>query len=226
MGENLQLLEILIFAVIAGILIFRLRSVLGRRTGNEQRRDRLGIGGAAPQPPSQPAAPIPLPSRPRLVASAGAALGDLGMAQLLNADPGFDRDAFLTGATAAFGIIVTAFAAGDRAKLQPLLSPDVFKNFVAAIEARERGGEKQETKIVAIKSADIAESKLQGDTAMVTVKFVSDQVHWTHDAAGKLIDGDPEKAIEQADLWTFARSVKSRDPNWLLLATKAPDHHA
>jgi len=217
MGENLQLLEILIFAVVAGVLVFRLRSVLGRRTGNERRQ-------VPPPAPAQPAAPIALPSRPRLVAAAGAELGDLGMVQLLNADPGFDRNAFLAGAKGAFGIIVTAFAAGERAKLLPLLSPDVLNSFVDAIEAREHAKETQETKIVAIKSAEIADTKLEGDTALVTVKFVSDQILATRDAAGHVLDGDPDKSVERVDLWTFARSVRSRDPNWVLFATKAPEH--
>ncbi len=124
MGDNLQVLEILVFAVIAGILVFRLRSVLGRRTGNERRRDLPFSRSTPPADPAPPAAtnaaPPMLPSNAEVTASE------------------FDSASFLAGARSAFQIIVEAFAAGDRAKLQPLLSPDVFRSFGDAIEARER----------------------------------------------------------------------------------------
>jgi predicted lipid-binding transport protein (Tim44 family) len=225
MGDNFQILEILVFAVIAVVLVFRLRAVLGRRTGTERRRDGLSPRSAQPAPPptvAPPAraeAPIALPSRPRLVAAAGAELGDPAVAQLLSADPGFNRDAFLDGARAAFAIVVQAFAEGDRAKLQPLLSPEVFKSFGDAIAVRERAGEKQETKLVAIKSADIESVQLEGDTAMVTVKFVSQQMLATRGRDGAVVEGDPDRTIDQTDLWTFARAIRSRDPNWTLIAT-------
>lgn len=217
MGDNFQVLEILIFAVIAGILVFRLRSVLGRRTGNERRRD-LPFS-RQPQDPTAPptatAALPPLPRRPQL-AAVPAANGNQA------ADTGFDQAAFLTGARGAFEIIVQAFAAGDRAKLQPLLSPDVFRSFSDAIGARDRLKEKQETKIVAIKSADVERNKVEGGTALVTVKFVSDQVLVTRDASGTVVDGDPDHSVEHTDLWTFSRPVRSPDPNWILVATETP----
>jgi predicted lipid-binding transport protein (Tim44 family) len=210
MGDNFQVLEILIFAVIAGILVFRLRSVLGRRTGNERRRD-LPFA-APPSPPTPPAtiAPPAAPARATAIADAG--------------DPGFDSGAFLTGARGAFEIIVQAFAAGDRAKLQPLLSPQVFKSFSDAVAARDQANEKQETRIVAIKSAEVAQSRVEGGTSLVTVKFVSDQILVTRNAAGAVVDGDPDRSVEHTDLWTFSRPVRSPDPNWLLIATETPPH--
>jgi predicted lipid-binding transport protein (Tim44 family) len=208
MGDNFQVLEILVFAVIAGILVFRLRSVLGRRTGNERRRDLPFSRPATPANPAPPAAanttqPM-LPSAPDV------------------ADAAFDGAAFLSGARGAFEIVVEAFAAGDRAKLQPLLSPDVFRSFSDAITARERAKEKQETKIVAVKSADIVQNRVEGGTALVTVKFVSDQILVTRDAAGAVVEGDPNHAVEHTDLWTFSRPTRSPDPNWTLIATETP----
>lgn len=200
MDDNFQVLEILVFAVIAGILVFRLRSVLGRRTGNERRRDLPFARQATP--PAANAAPTPAATP----------------------TPDFDRAAFLSGARAAFEIIVQAFAAGDRGKLQPLLSPDVFRSFSDAITTRERAQEKLETKIVAVKSAELEQNRVEGGTALATVRFVSDQVLATRDAAGAVVEGDPDHAVEHTDLWTFSRPVKSADPNWVLIATETPPH--
>jgi len=208
MGDNFQVLEILLFAVIAGILVFRLRSVLGRRTGNERRRDFPFSRTATPANPAPPAGTDAAPPR---------ALGGADVA-----DPEFDGGAFLAGARSAFEIVVEAFAAGDRAKLQPLLSPDVFRSFGDSIAARERAKEKQETKIVAVKSSEIVRNRLEGGTALVTVKFVSDQILVTRDASGAVVEGDPEHAVEHTDLWTFSRATRSPDPNWTLIATETP----
>jgi predicted lipid-binding transport protein (Tim44 family) len=208
MGDNLQLLEILVFAVVAGILVLRLRAVLGRRTGTERRRD-LPFAGRSTSVNPTPTSPA-VTTTPRLAAPATAA--------------DFDQAAFLKGARGAFEIVVEAFAAGDRAKLQPLLSPQVFASFVGAVDARERAQEKQETKIVAIKSAEIVEQRSEGATALVTVKFVSDQIIATRNAAGTVVDGDPEHAAEHIDLWTFSRPLRSPDPNWVLIATETPSH--
>lgn len=221
MENNFQLLDILLFAAIAGFLLFRLRSVLGRRTGNERRRP----DPFAPKPPAaNPIVPPPArfgaapvidvtPTPPPPIAP-----GD-GLAALQAADPGFNPEAFLAGARTAFEIIVKSFAAGDTAALQPLLSPDVYMAFAQAIEARQAAKETHETKIVAIKSATIEHVAVEGGTGLVTVKLVSDQIIDTRDASGKVIEGDPDRPIEKADFWTFSRPLRSRDPNWMLVAT-------
>ena len=218
MGDGFQLLDILIFAVIAGFLVIRLRSVLGRRTGNERPRDPnaaapLGLGRA----------PIALPTRPRLAAVAATELGDPALASLAAADPAFDRAGFLVGARSAFEIVVTAFAKGDVAALKPLLSPDVYRGFADAIDARLKAKETLDTKITAIKSAEILESKVEGETALVTVKFVSDQIIVVRGMDHAVLEGDPDRAAEKTDLWTFSRPVRSQDPNWTLIATHAPE---
>lgn len=210
-GGGSQIIEILIFAAIAVFLVFRLRSVLGRRTGLEQRRELF-------PPATKPAAAVPV-APPR---ANGAAAGPGGLAAIKSADPSFEENAFLAGARAAFQIIVNAFAAGDTNALQPLLSKDVFDRFAEAITARRTANETLQTTLVTIKAAELQDATIEGSTALVTVKFVSEQTNVTRSADGKVVDGDPERVAEHVDFWTFARPVRSRDPNWTLVATHSP----
>ena len=213
-GGGSQLIEILIFAAIAVFLVFRLRSVLGRRTGLEQRRDLF--------PPKPPATPVPAPAAVAPPRAANGAAAPTGPAALKAADPGFDEAAFMGGARSAFEIIVNAFAAGDANALRPLLSKDVYERFAEAINTRRAANEKLQTTLVSIKAADLVEGTIEGNTALATVKFVSDQTNVTQAADGKVVDGDPERVVEHVDFWTFARPVRSRDPNWTLVATHSP----
>jgi predicted lipid-binding transport protein (Tim44 family) len=214
MENNFQLLDIILFAGVAGFLLFRLRSVLGRRTGNERRRpDPFAPRPVAPPPPVT--APFNVAPNP-----AQAATGDTdGLAALRATDPSFDPDAFLAGARTAFEMIVKAFAAGDTATLQPLLSPDVFAAFSEAIQARKAAKETHETKIVAMKVAVIEHVAIEGANGLVTVKLVTDQINATRAVDGSVVEGDPDKAIEKTDFWTFSRPLRSRNPNWILVAT-------
>jgi predicted lipid-binding transport protein (Tim44 family) len=220
MGDGFQVFDILLFAAIAGFLVFRLRSVLGRRTGNERRRDPF-----ATPPAGAPDKVVPLPPRGRTiegVATPVAAAGSDGLAAVRAADPSFDQKRFLDGARGAFEIIVNAFAAGDTVALRPLLSDEVYDSFAQSIRQRQAAGETLETSLMSIKSAEIAEGSAQGNTVLVTVKFVSDQINVTKGAGGKVVDGDPERIVEKSDFWTFSRNVRSRDPNWILVATQSP----
>jgi predicted lipid-binding transport protein (Tim44 family) len=221
MSDGFQLFDILLFAAIAGFLVIRLRSVLGRRTGNEQRRDPFAA------PPPRPTAPqrVP-PATPRGPVIEGTATpvpqGLKGVAAIAAADPSFDETTFLKGARSAFEIIVNAFAAGDTAAMQPLLSKEVYEPFAAALRERAAAKEKHETTLMSIKAADIVEAVIEGGTALVTVKFVSDQVNVTRGEDGAVRDGDPDRIVETTDVWTFARPLRSRDPNWTLVATHTP----
>ncbi len=119
-------------------------------------------------------------------------------------------------------MIVNAFAAGDTASLQPLLSPSVYASFAEAIRQRLAAREKLEVTLLSIKAAELAEAEVEGDTLLVTVKFVSDQINAMRGADGAVIDGNPDLVVEHTDLWTFSRPVRSRDPNWILIATRSP----
>jgi len=118
-------------------------------------------------------------------------------------------------------MIVTAYAQGDRRALKNLLSKEVYDGFEQAIKDRETRGEKAETRFVSIDKADITGADVKGRTAQVTVRFVSQLVSVTRDKDGNVIDGSPDKVTDVTDVWTFARDLSSRDPNWKLVATEA-----
>jgi predicted lipid-binding transport protein (Tim44 family) len=222
MENNFQFLDIILFAGVAGFLLFRLRSVLGRRTGNERRRP----DPFAPRPATPPVAtPSPVNAAPAKIAPpalAAAVPAGEGLSALQAIDSSFSPDIFLTGARAAFEIILKAFAAGDTAALQPLLSADVFGAFAEAIRVRQEAKETHETKLVAIKAATIEHIAVEGPAGLVTVKLASDQINVTRAADGKVVEGDPDKVIEKTDFWTFSRPLRSRNPNWTLVATHSP----
>ncbi|MGE0613272.1 MAG: Tim44/TimA family putative adaptor protein, partial [Hyphomicrobiales bacterium] len=136
-------------------------------------------------------------------------------------DPSFDPKEFLNGAKAAYEMIVVAFASGDRRTLKQLLSKDVLDGFVGALDERETRGDVVGSSFVGIDRADLIEAELKNKQAQVTVKFVSDLITATRDKNGEVIEGDPKKVREVTDIWTFARDVTSRDPNWKLVATEA-----
>jgi predicted lipid-binding transport protein (Tim44 family) len=219
MGDFPHSFDIILFALVAVFLVLRLRSVLGRRTGNERRREPL-IRQAEPSGDKvvafgqrgQTAPPPPASAPPADSVAAG-------LAQIRGADPNFDPSAFLQGARAAFEMIVGAFAAGEKAQLRPLLADEVYTPFLTAIDERSAARETLETSIVQIKSLDIVDADLVGRMARVTAKFVSEQTNVLRAHDGSVVDGDPDHPSEKTDFWTFARDTGSNDPNWVLVAT-------
>lgn len=234
-GFDIYTVIILILAV---FIFIRLRSVLGTRTGNERRpQDLFGRG---PQPNGEPQAAndkvVPLPSRsPNAPAPADAEVepaGDRwtgvaapgsavarGLDQIAAAERGFDARQFVAGARAAYEMIVTAFANGDRKALKPLLARDVFESFSAAIGERESRGETVESNFVSIEKAELTGAEVVGKSAQLTVRFVSKLITATRDKAGAVIDGSPTEIADLVDVWTFARDLNARDPNWRLVST-------
>ena len=223
---------LLILAVLVGL---RLRSVLGKRTGFErpQRLDPV-----AQREQSKAAVPgtndnvVPLPRRndegavpqrsaeDRLKGFANDTSPAMaGLIAIARADSSFDPKQFLQGAKAAYEMIVTAFARGDRKELKPLLSREVFDDFSAAIGQREGKSEINETTFVGINSADVIDADVKNGTAQVTVRFVSELISAFKNRAGEVVDGDPKKIREVIDVWTFAREFASRNPNWRLVST-------
>jgi len=210
-------IDLILFGMVAAFLVLRLRSVLGRRTGFE--RPPADQRGAAPVPPgigqAAPAAAAPARGVPDARGPVGQAL-----TRIRGADASFDPVTFLAGAESAFRMVVEGFAAGNRPLLRDLLSDDTYAGFEGAITDRESRGEVQRTEIRDIREAAIEGADLRGATAEVTVRFVSDQVNMTTDAAGKPVAG-ADAVTELTDIWTFQRDTRSSDPVWKLVGTRS-----
>jgi len=226
-------LDILILAMLAAFIIFRLRSVLGRRTGNERPPgDAFSRGAETDKSADKKSRDrdnvVALPERDETAAEKPAAKEpktplEKGIAAVQAADPSFDEAGFLDGAKGAFEMIVTSFAMGDLGKVKGFLAKEVYDNFADAVEERLKGKETLETTVVGFKDTSLIEARMADRTAQVTVKFVSEQINATRDRNGAVIDGDPEKPVDVTDIWTFARDTRSRDPNWALVETSSPN---
>ena len=110
-------------------------------------------------------------------------------------------------------------ANGDRRALRDLLSSEVYDSFEAVIRDREKHEQKTETRFVSIDKAELVGAELRDRIAQLTVRFVSQMISVTRDKAGTIVDGNPDKVADITDIWTFARDVTSRDPNWKLVGT-------
>jgi predicted lipid-binding transport protein (Tim44 family) len=227
----------IIFLALAVFIFLRLRSVLGQRTGRERPPyDPFAGRDTVRSPASDKVVQLPTRNNPDAirpvepeeapanrwqdVAEPGTPVA-LGLDAIAGAEPGFDAKHFLTGARAAYEMVVTAFAEGDLRTLKNLLGREVYEGFEAAIRDRAGKGETVETRFVSIDKAEITAAELRGRSAQVTVRFVSQLISATRDKAGAVIDGSPEKVIDVTDVWTFARDLSTRDPNWKLVATEA-----
>jgi len=224
--------------VVAIVVLFRLRSVLGTRTGNErtplQRAQQNQTQAPKPANDEKPAAAraTALPSPPadaeRRALKMSTEIDQLshgdehvksGLQAIVDADPSFSPKAFLEGAKSAYEMIVTAFATGDRKTLKNLLEKDVYDGFEQAIAAREAKGHKIDFTFVGLPKSDIAAAELDKRDARIVMRFNAEVVQATRDKDGGLADGNADQVQTIADEWTFARNVKSRDPNWKLVAT-------
>jgi predicted lipid-binding transport protein (Tim44 family) len=229
----------LIFLVLAVVIFFKLRGVLGQRNGNERppfdpfsRRGANPVDGK-PADRANSDNVVALPRRAdedlsgtttadeRLVSIAepGTPLA-ASLGAIIAADRSFDPKQFLDGARTAYEMIVTAFAKGDRKSLKPLLGKEVYDGFAAAISDREAKGETVEFNFIGIDKAEIVDASLKSSMAQVEVRFGSKLVTATRNKAGEVVDGDPVVSADVTDIWTFGRDVSSRDPNWTLVATE------
>ena len=225
----------LIVIGLAIVVLFRLRQVLGTRTGRERtplERQREAAAAKSGDDTVVPMRPRPVPDsnedqerRARKLEAeiTQYAHGDdkvaAGLKAIAEADPGFTPKSFMEGAKAAYEMIVTAFAGGDRQTLRNLLDKDVFDGFERAIKDREAAGHKVDFTFVGLPRVEISDAELDRRNASVTVRFHAEVVSATRDKDGNLIEGNADQVTNIADEWTFARSPKSRDPNWKLVAT-------
>jgi len=231
--EDLVDIYTIIFLALAVFIFLRLRNVLGQRTGSERppfdraARDILNAGQdnkvvpmpgpVIDQPPAGEGEPAAA-NRWKDFAEPGSSLA-AGLDAVAAEDPSFDPKHFLTGARSAYEMIVLAFANGDRRALKDLLSSEVYDSFDGAIRAREKNEQKTDTRFVSIDKADLVNAEIRDRAIQLTVRFVSSMISVTRDKTGAIVDGNPDKVTEIIDVWTFARDIGSRDPNWKLVGT-------
>lgn len=243
-GEiNLLTLLSLIVAVIA---IVKLRSVLGRKTSDddariEQRRREAQLQKTAAA--NVPDKVVAMPKREReaeqqadtnvSVAEVEARIKSFagedsslaaGLTDILKLDQKFDPEHFLRGARQAYEMIVTAFAEGNKRTLKDLLNADVYESFTRAIAERESRGQVIDQSFVGINKADIIEAEVTPKgVATITVRFVSQLISATRDKAGAIVDGDDSRIKDVTDVWTFSRDISTKDArrnlNWKLVGT-------
>lgn len=222
----------LFFLVAAVLIFFQLRSVLGRRTGNEKPpADPFGGRDAAKAPGADDSKVVTLPRRDGVEDEQRYAEVDSfskpetplngALRNLIRIDPSFRPREFVNGARLAYEMIVMAFADGDRKTLKNLLSKEVYEGFESAIAEREKRGEVVKSTFVGIDKADLQQVVMKDSEAQVTIRIVSQLISATFDKTGAMIDGDQEAVAEVTDIWTFARDTRSRDPNWKLIATES-----
>lgn len=219
-----QLLEIIVFAILAAYFLMRLWSVLGKNTpeDEERRRNRRekimeNTDNVVPMPGrKQPPQPVQDVEDVNDVLPAGIREG---VRQITQKDPSFDLRDFLEGARVAHGMVLTAFAKGDRETLKDLLTPATFKTFVKTIEERENKGQSMETVVEKVDRLEADSIRVEGDDAKITVRIRSQQVIVIYDRSGEIIDNPAKIANSMTDVWVFKKSLKSEEPNWYLDST-------
>jgi len=205
----LQLLELIIFAGLAAIVLYQLYSVLGRRVGRQPEDP----------PAAEPAKPT-APQADRALEPADETVTLSGLAAVRARDPSFDVERFLSGARSAYEMTVRAFAAGDRTTLRNLLAPAVMAGFDTAIAARESEGRSESVEFLHAPRADLEKVEVppNGDLARLTVRFLGEFRNRSKGPEGEAVEDR-----RTAELWTFERNLRSRDPNWMLIHVDAAE---
>tara|TARA_Y100000991_G_scaffold214584_1_gene202686 strand:+ start:502 stop:1116 length:615 start_codon:yes stop_codon:yes gene_type:complete len=202
MSEAFQYLDILILAIIAGIVLLRLRSVLGRRTGHEK-TDKSSFNYETPQ---QAQTEKVIEIKPK---------GDVPSRE----DSWFDKDDFLKGASNAYETIVTNFENGNKEALKPLLSSDVMDSFSSVIDDRNNKNESVEFNFIGIEKSEIVHKDLKKNPMEVSVRFISEMITCIKNSKDEVISGSLNQVQKITDVWTFEKNQKSKGSNWLLAAT-------
>jgi len=217
---NSPIVQLLVLAAIAIFLILRLRSVLGSREGFEKppvavqespvRRGRPELEVIEGRPDRDIVDHVPEDS------DAARALGSMKAT-----DPSFSVREFLQGARAAYEMILMAFERGDLAPVKPFLSPDVYGAFAQVVEERHAKGYKVEATFVGLSELALRDATFDPSSreAEVSVRFMGEITSVVRDSAGQVVEGSPTAIRRQRDVWTFARTMGSSDPNWILVAT-------
>lgn len=233
-------IDILIFAIIAAFLAFRLKSLLGTRNGDERQRpnpfaQNENLDDKRPATPMQDGVIIdhdPDALKNHVPVDLSGMIDDAanidgrieqGLEDIARADRHFDVPKFVQGARTAFEWIILAYAKGDLETLKPLVSPKLYADFAAGVADRKAKGHVNDLTLHRIKKSHIIEAHLGGTMAYVTIDFDVEETLVTKDANGAIIDGDPDRIMTVADVWTFTRDTRSDDPTWVLIETRTAD---
>lgn len=210
------MVEIVVLAMVAGFLALRLYSVLGKRTGHEQPlppiEERTMKPAVAAVDGGRSAAPA---ARDTVFESDAAS----GVRAIIATEPSFDVGRFVEGAKAAYQMILEAYWRGDAGQLEGLTSEDVRRAFADSIAERHTAGHVLDNRLITIEKATIQSAELNGRDAQIVVRFEADIATVTRDADGHVIAGSLSDAVPTVDVWTFARTLRSDDPNWVLVDT-------
>ena len=208
---------VILFAMIAGFLALRLYSVLGKRTGHEQPLPKPAEERIAP---ASMARTIDMKPEVREIANRAVdARAETGLRSVIAADQSFDVAQFLEGAKSAYRMVLEAFWKGDEETLSWLAEDDVRSGFAEAIAARTEAGHVLDNRLVTVERASIVDASVEGKLARITVRFDADIAAVTRDTEGNVVAGSLTDAVETHDVWTFARKLRSDDPNWKLVET-------
>ena len=197
MSNNFGYLDLILFAMIAGFIILRLRNVLGRKTGHEGKV----VSNLSEKKFEEFKKTIKLKKQPTE----------------------FDtnqKKQFLKGAEIAYETIINSFAKGDKKSLKDLVTKEMNKNFESAIEERNSKNIKSELTFIGIKSSTIEKFEKTAEALFFTVKFISEIISFKKDKDNNVIEGDPNKIKTVIDRWKFTRKISSMNPNWYLAETK------
>tara|TARA_B100000963_G_scaffold360276_1_gene390549 strand:- start:1974 stop:2582 length:609 start_codon:yes stop_codon:yes gene_type:complete len=196
MSSNFGYIDIILLAMIAGFIILRLRSILGRKTGHE---DKIYPGFSEKkfeEFTKQKDVKFKKKSSDELEAE--------------------EKENFIRGAEIAYETIITAFAKGDKKSLKGLLTPRMSTNFNLAISEREDKGIKSELTFIAMKDSNLEKYEKIQDNIFATVKFVSDIISVKKDKNNNVIEGNPDRIKTVTDHWKFSKKQTSNSPNWYL----------
>jgi len=210
---------IVILALVALFIGFRLYSVLGERTGHEQQPILKPAESDARTAPPVAQPPVAQPAPPETGDLAFVPTAGPGVRAILAADSNFDVARFLEGAKSAYRITLEAFWKGDLAALRSHVDDHVYDAFKTAVDQRSAEGLTLDNRLVAIEQAVISEATLERGVAIITVRFEADIAAVTRNAEAQVVAGSMSDAVQTRDLWTFRRDTASRDPNWLLIET-------
>ena len=198
MNSNFEYLDIILIAMIAGFIILRLRAILGKRTGHENKDYNDLFSKKIRKKVNEE----------NIKNNDSKKLDDMA------------RKQFIQGAKVAYETIVTSFAAGDKKTLKPLLNQEIYQSFSDEIDKRDKGNEKSELTFVGLKSAEIQNFEKKDNIYTFTVNFVSEIITCKKDKDNKVIEGDPDEIKTVNDVWKFSKNMWSTNPNWFLVDTK------